>query len=253
MHQYALLNKGSTIHSLCQFEWYKNDVNNKSINVPGGLQCIQTLDGYIIQLNIKDGLAHLSNHQYTDHTSELEWDPSVLDHDLREDEQWGEVPAIESSFDEIGDCKHHGIVQHLAYFQCHNGDLPSASTSLHAGLMLNAQFVNAIDWMQMKLRGNNKEKEHPYRTPQYWVNSIFVDANESEVASYSLDLKMILNLQVSFIIANVEKSVALFLVFSIACLGCMSGHEKQCCTHFSFDYRAIMQLLCHKDGSYTNS
>jgi hypothetical protein len=42
MHQYALLNKGSTIHSPCQFEWYKNDVNDKSINVPGGLQCIQT-------------------------------------------------------------------------------------------------------------------------------------------------------------------------------------------------------------------
>jgi hypothetical protein len=53
MHQYALLNKGSTIHSPCQFEWYKNDVNDKSINVPGGLQCILTLDGYIIPLCIK--------------------------------------------------------------------------------------------------------------------------------------------------------------------------------------------------------
>jgi hypothetical protein len=27
MHQYAILNKGSSIHSPCQFEWYKNDVN----------------------------------------------------------------------------------------------------------------------------------------------------------------------------------------------------------------------------------
>jgi hypothetical protein len=57
IHQYALLKKGSTIHSPCQFEWYKNDVNDKSINVPGGLQRILTLDGYIIPLCIKDGLA----------------------------------------------------------------------------------------------------------------------------------------------------------------------------------------------------
>jgi hypothetical protein len=50
-HQYALLNKGSTIHSPCQIECYKNDGNDKSINVPGGLQRIQTLYGYIIPLS----------------------------------------------------------------------------------------------------------------------------------------------------------------------------------------------------------
>jgi hypothetical protein len=133
MHQYALLNKGSTIYSPCQFEWYKNDVNDKSTHVPGGLQRIQTLDRYIIPLSINDGLAHLSIHPCTDHewdnlphvilTSELEWDPSVLDHDFKEDEQWGEVPELESSFDEIGDYKHRVIVQHLAYFHRQDGDL----------------------------------------------------------------------------------------------------------------------------------
>jgi hypothetical protein len=35
-HQYALLNKGSSIHLPCQFEWYRHDVNDKSILVPGG-------------------------------------------------------------------------------------------------------------------------------------------------------------------------------------------------------------------------
>jgi hypothetical protein len=108
-HQYASLNKGSTIHSPCQFEWYKNDVNDTSTNVPGGLQRIQTLDGYIIHLSIKDGLARLSIRPYTDHewdhlphvtlTSELLWDHSVLDHDFKEDEQWEEVPELDSSFD----------------------------------------------------------------------------------------------------------------------------------------------------------
>jgi hypothetical protein len=29
-HQYAILNKGSSIQSPCQFDWYKNDVNDKS-------------------------------------------------------------------------------------------------------------------------------------------------------------------------------------------------------------------------------
>jgi hypothetical protein len=132
MHQYALLNKGSTIHSTCQFEWYKNDVNDKSINVPGGLKCILTLDGYIFPLCIKDGLSCLSIHLYTDHewdnlphvmlTSEVEWDPSVLDHDFNEDDQWGEVPEMESSFDNVGDYKHHVIIQHLEYSQSQDGD-----------------------------------------------------------------------------------------------------------------------------------
>jgi hypothetical protein len=35
----------------------------------------------------------------------------------------GEVPELESSFDEIGDCKHQLIVHHLAYFQQQDGEL----------------------------------------------------------------------------------------------------------------------------------
>jgi hypothetical protein len=38
MNQYTVLNKGLSIHSPCQCEWYKNDINDKSILVPGGLQ-----------------------------------------------------------------------------------------------------------------------------------------------------------------------------------------------------------------------
>jgi hypothetical protein len=44
MHQYALMGKGTSIHSPCQLEVYHNDVNDKSIHVKGGLQRIQTLD-----------------------------------------------------------------------------------------------------------------------------------------------------------------------------------------------------------------
>jgi hypothetical protein len=66
MHQYALLGKGSTIHSPCQLEAYHNDVNDKSVHVKGGLQRIQTLDGYIIPLCIKAGLARMNIRPYTD-------------------------------------------------------------------------------------------------------------------------------------------------------------------------------------------
>jgi hypothetical protein len=115
-NQYALLNKGSSIRSLCQFEWYKNDVNDKSFLFPEGLQHNQTLDGYSIPLSIQDGLTRLKIRPYPDQefetfphvmmTSELEWDPSVLDHEFKEDEQWGDIPTIPSSFDDVGDYKH---------------------------------------------------------------------------------------------------------------------------------------------------
>jgi hypothetical protein len=42
MHKYALLGKNLSIHSPCQLEWYKNDFNDISIHVPGGLQQITT-------------------------------------------------------------------------------------------------------------------------------------------------------------------------------------------------------------------
>jgi hypothetical protein len=59
-NQYALLNKGSSIRSPREFEWYKNDVNDKSVLVPGVLQRTQTLDGYIIPPSIQNGLTRLT-------------------------------------------------------------------------------------------------------------------------------------------------------------------------------------------------
>jgi hypothetical protein len=126
MNQYALLNKGLSIHSPCQFECYKNDVNDKFFLVPGGLQRIQTLDGYIIPLSIQGGLTRLNIRPYTDHefgtlphvilTSKLEWDPSVLDHTFTDDEQWGEAPTYNSQFDDVGDYTQRIILHHNTYF-----------------------------------------------------------------------------------------------------------------------------------------
>jgi hypothetical protein len=55
-------------------------------------------------------------------TSELEWDPSFLDHEFKEDEQWGDPPTIPSSFDDIGDYKQRVALQHHSYFQRQDGN-----------------------------------------------------------------------------------------------------------------------------------
>ena len=60
MHQYAYVGQGKTIHSSAQLESFKNDVNDKSMKVFGGLQCIKTNDGYVHPLDIKSGLHYIS-------------------------------------------------------------------------------------------------------------------------------------------------------------------------------------------------
>jgi hypothetical protein len=84
--------QGRSIHSSCQLESFADDVNDKSIRIPGGLQRIQTVDGYVFPLSIRDGLPYLGMRSYTDveyeslpHvilTSNVDWDPRVLDFDI---------------------------------------------------------------------------------------------------------------------------------------------------------------------------
>jgi hypothetical protein len=56
-------------------------------------------------------------------TSELEWDSSVLDHEFKEDEQWGDPSAIPSTFNDVGEYKHRVALQHHSYFQHQDGNL----------------------------------------------------------------------------------------------------------------------------------
>ena len=66
MHQYAITGKGHTIHSSGQLEHFKNEVNDRSMMVPGGKQRILTIDGYAFPLNIEEGLPRLPLMPYTD-------------------------------------------------------------------------------------------------------------------------------------------------------------------------------------------
>jgi len=127
LHQYAYTGQGKTIHSSGQLEWYKNDVNDKSIKVSGGMQCILTNNGYVIPISIRDGLPYITIRPFSDEewdnlphvilTSDMDWDPGILDQDLEDNEAWfdaiADLPPNKppSAFDEIGDYNKCIIIQ----------------------------------------------------------------------------------------------------------------------------------------------
>ena len=59
MNEYACYGKGHTIHSSGQIEWFKNSVDDRSVQV-GGKQRIYTIDGYAMPLTCRGGLMYLS-------------------------------------------------------------------------------------------------------------------------------------------------------------------------------------------------
>ena len=157
MHQYAYTGKGKSIHSCIQLEHFKNDVNDKSVKVPGGLQWIQTLDGYVIPLNIKNGLAYLDIRPYTDEefdklpsvilTDESTWDTTVLDHNLTDDEQWYDAVSdlqddpTTNLFDEFGNYRNRVTVQESEFFDALD-ELPGISEEVDHCVMY--QLYNVI-------------------------------------------------------------------------------------------------------------
>ena len=97
LNQYAYHGKGKTIHSAGQIEHFKNLVDDRSIKV-GGKQIIVTNDGCKIPISIKDGLPYMPLSPCTDEewdnlphavlTSDVDWDPAVLDCLAEENEEW---------------------------------------------------------------------------------------------------------------------------------------------------------------------
>ena len=59
MNEYACYGKGHTIHSSGQIEWFKNSVDDRSVQV-SGKQRICTIDGYAMPLTCRGGLLYLS-------------------------------------------------------------------------------------------------------------------------------------------------------------------------------------------------
>ena len=59
MNQHACYGKGHTIHSSGQIEWFKNSVDDRSVQV-GGKQRICTIDGYAMPFTCRGGLMYLT-------------------------------------------------------------------------------------------------------------------------------------------------------------------------------------------------
>jgi hypothetical protein len=97
---YAYHGHNRSIHSSGQFEAYKNKVDDRSMKV-GGKQCIRTNDGYVIPLDIINGLPYLKMQPPNDaemnalphviFTGGDEWNPTILDHSLTDKEDWYNV------------------------------------------------------------------------------------------------------------------------------------------------------------------
>ena len=111
MNEYACYGKGHSIHSSGQIEWFKNSVDDRSVQV-GGKQRNCTIDGYAMPLTCRGGLMYLSilgKPPAVHLTGPHEWDPSVLDytHPSGDGEPpWSNDPderfAFDPNFDEFG-------------------------------------------------------------------------------------------------------------------------------------------------------
>ena len=139
-NEYTYLGKGSSIHSSGQLEWFKTNVDEKSVKV-GGTQLIATLDGYSVPLLIKDGLAYatslgrptaqdMDTYPHVFFTSPDEWDPSVLDHDPPhldglDPSQVPDQPFGDPMFDACGDFNKHIIANLNTLLDAPPGDCGS--------------------------------------------------------------------------------------------------------------------------------
>ena len=118
-NQYARMRGGRTIHSCIQLEHYKNVVNEKAPSVSGDKPSITTVEGYVIPITIRDGLAYIKMRPYTDSefdelpkvhmTNQRTWDPSTLDYAVPND--WSESVDKDTDYfresltDEAGNVK----------------------------------------------------------------------------------------------------------------------------------------------------
>ena len=124
-NEYAYLGKGSSIHSSGQLEWFKTNVDEKSVKV-GGTQLITTLDGYSVPLLIKDGLAYATSlGRPTDQDMDIY--PHVLftSPDELDPSQVPDQPFGDPIFDACDDFNKHIIANLIPLFDAPPGDCGS--------------------------------------------------------------------------------------------------------------------------------
>jgi hypothetical protein len=124
MHQYALMEDGTTMHSSPQMEWNQVSVDDWSQHV-GGHQHLLPLNGYQILLKMCHGLAYMDMHPFSDKdwdhllhialTLETPWDPQVLDSEQSNDPNWfdhsNDPLCLIWTLMHMGTTMHHCITQ----------------------------------------------------------------------------------------------------------------------------------------------
>ena len=90
-HQYAHYGTGQTVHSVNQFKSFGIMVDDTPRQFQNGKQRLETPDGYIIPISIRNGLPYIDMAPPTDEdmesyphvlfTSDLSWDPQSLDNE----------------------------------------------------------------------------------------------------------------------------------------------------------------------------
>jgi hypothetical protein len=160
MHQYAYTGKGGTIHSSSQLEWCGNDVNDHSIKIEGGRQCLTTPDGYVIPINVRHGLPYITMRPFTDEEfewlphvvlmSEDSWDPTSLDSVISDDPNWYKAepspPLPDPMYDEYGEFRGRVLINQrewqVHYFNALDMKPSSDNDEFHDAL---EQFVDDPD------------------------------------------------------------------------------------------------------------
>ena len=174
LRQYAYTGRGRTIHSSGQIEHYKNHVDDKSMRV-GGKQRILTNDGYVIPLDIIQGLPYMKMQPHTDKelkdlphvilTSGAPWDPTVLDNTISDKNDWYntvkdyEEEVINSPFDEFGNYRNREPVAGPAEGHA-DGTVAELRACFHQLLHVNDRYI--VDEHNVKPSPINYESYRPY-------------------------------------------------------------------------------------------
>ena len=184
MNEYACYGNGHTIHSSGQIEWFKNSVDDRSVQV-GGNQRICTIDGYAMRLTCRGGLMYLSilgkptdtdleRYPSVHPTGPHEWDPSVLDYTHPS----GDGVPPRSNFDEFGDYTQKAI-QTLIFL-----DDPSSTLTPCSTLMAN-QHVLRTNQHDVSPETPDYEESRPYFG---WIN-----VNITDILSPTTGIQTLLN------------------------------------------------------------
>ena len=195
MNGYACYGKGHTIHSSGQIEWFKNSVDDRSVQVDDK-QRICTIDGYAMPLTCRGGLMYLSIlGKPTDKDLERypavhlmgphEWDPSVLDYTHPSDDgepPWSNDPderfAFDPNFDEFEDYTQRAI-QTLSIL------IDSSSTLTPCSTLMTNQHHFRTYTRDVNHETPDYEKFQPYFG---WVNADTVQKTMEQSSQWGVSL-----------------------------------------------------------------